>query len=71
VLKSIKNEFAFEEKDSLLRKDISFRDISNVFNNIESTIYNDFCHTNEYANKLVSEKITEQLVPNFKTTENK
>jgi hypothetical protein len=56
MLKSKKNEFAFEKKDSLLKKDISFEDISNVFNHIESTIYNDFCHTNEYADKLVSEK---------------
>jgi hypothetical protein len=71
MLKSIKNQFAFEKKDSLLKKDISFHDISIVFNNIESTIYNDFYYTNEYADKLVAEKITEQLVPNFKTTENK
>jgi hypothetical protein len=54
------------KKKILLKKDISFHDISIVFNNIESTIYNDFYYTNEYANKLVAEKIIEQFVPNFK-----
>ncbi|PKH50798.1 hypothetical protein CXF68_08905 [Tenacibaculum sp. Bg11-29] len=65
------NSYNLIQKDSLLKKDITFHDISNVFNNIESTIYTDFCHTNEYANKLVAEKITKKLVPYFKTTENK
>jgi lysophospholipase L1-like esterase len=41
-------------KDSLMIHDDTFVDISDAFDNIEKTVYFDFCHTGEYGNQLVA-----------------
>ncbi|WP_420571710.1 hypothetical protein [Kordia sp.] len=54
-------------KDSLMIKDTTFVDISNVFDNTEKTIYFDFCHTGEVGNKLVANKIFPHIKPLLET----
>ena len=58
-------------KDSLMIKDSTFIDISDVFDTEEKTIYVDFCHTGELGNQLVAARIFEYLKPVLtpKTTE--
>jgi lysophospholipase L1-like esterase len=43
--------------------DSTFIDISDVFNNEDKTIYFDFCHTGEFGNKLVADRIFKYLEP--------
>ncbi|WP_034061029.1 SGNH/GDSL hydrolase family protein [Lacinutrix jangbogonensis] len=50
-------------KNSLMSKDITFVDISNIFDTEEKTIYIDFCHTGELGNLLVAKKIFSYLKP--------
>ena len=59
--------------DSVMIKDSTFLDISDVFNSENKTIYFDFCHTGEFGNKLVANKILEYIEPELqaKATENK
>ncbi|WP_046743960.1 SGNH/GDSL hydrolase family protein [Kordia zhangzhouensis] len=49
--------------DSLMIKDTTFVDISDVFDTTEKTIYFDFCHTGEFGNQLVANKIFEHIQP--------
>tara|TARA_R110002049_G_scaffold309292_2_gene520347 strand:- start:7469 stop:8641 length:1173 start_codon:yes stop_codon:yes gene_type:complete len=44
-------------KDSLMIRDSTFIDISDVFDAEEKTIYVDFCHTGEPGNQLVAKKM--------------
>jgi len=50
-------------KDSLMIKDSTFIDISDVFDNAEKTVYFDFCHTGELGNKLVAKRMFDYLKP--------
>ena len=54
-------------QDSLMINDTTFVDISNIFDDIEKTIYLDFCHKGEYGNQLVAaamfSTIKSELVP--------
>ncbi|WP_299887550.1 SGNH/GDSL hydrolase family protein [uncultured Lacinutrix sp.] len=49
--------------DSLMIKDNTFVDISNVFDTAKQTIYFDFCHTGELGNQLVAKRIFEYIKP--------
>jgi lysophospholipase L1-like esterase len=51
------------QKDSVMIKDSTFVDISDVFDNAGKTVYFDFCHTGELGNKLVSARIFKYLKP--------
>lgn len=53
-------------KDSLMIKDSTFADISNVFDTAKQTIYVDFCHTAELGNQLVANKMFEHIQPLLK-----
>lgn len=50
-------------KDSLMINDTTFVDISDAFDNTDKTIYLDFCHTGEYGNQLVADKMFEYIKP--------
>lgn len=50
-------------KDSIMIKDSTFVDISNVFDNADKTIYFDFCHTGELGNQLVAYKMFAYIKP--------
>jgi lysophospholipase L1-like esterase len=50
-------------KDSVMIKDSTFVDISDVFDNAGKTVYFDFCHTGELGNKLVAARMFEYLKP--------
>lgn len=58
-----KLSYEMVRKDSLMIKDSTFIDISNVFDNSDQTIYIDFCHTGELGNQLVANKIFEYIQP--------
>jgi lysophospholipase L1-like esterase len=51
------------QKDSVMIKDSTFVDISDVFDNAGKTVYFDFCHTGELGNKLVAARIFKYLKP--------
>ncbi|GAA0729686.1 hypothetical protein GCM10009430_40070 [Aquimarina litoralis] len=55
--------YDFIRKDSLMSKDSTFVDISNTFDNESNTIYVDFCHTGEYGNYVVAQKMMKYLKP--------
>ena len=50
-------------KDSLMIKDSTFLDISDTFDYTDKTIYTDFCHTGEYGNQLVAQRIFNTIKP--------
>lgn len=52
--------------DSLMITDSTFVDISDVFDNAQTTIYVDFCHTGEYGNQLVAQKMFDHIQPLLK-----
>ncbi len=56
-------EIAYQKilQDTSFTQNSSFKDISHVFNNSKNPIYTDFCHTGEYANKLVAKEIFETI----------
>ncbi|WP_044400366.1 SGNH/GDSL hydrolase family protein [Lacinutrix sp. Hel_I_90] len=56
-------------KDSLMKSDSTFIDISDVFDTSNKTIYCDFCHTSELGNELVAARIFKYLKPELTTTE--
>ncbi|QHI38107.1 hypothetical protein IMCC3317_34930 [Kordia antarctica] len=58
-------------KNSLMKNDSTFIDISDVFDASDKTIFSDFCHTGELGNQLVAARMFEYLKPELtpKTTE--
>lgn len=53
--------------DLMMKSDTTFVDISNVFNDINKTIYLDFCHTGELGNKLVAKAMAKEFFPYLET----
>ncbi|WP_296381203.1 hypothetical protein [Winogradskyella sp.] len=49
--------YDFIKKDATIIDDSTFLDISNAFNNTTKTIYTDFCHTGEFGNLLIAERL--------------
>jgi hypothetical protein len=44
-------------KDSTLKINYNFHNLSGAFNFEKATIFTDFCHTGEFGNKIIAEKI--------------
>ncbi|MDN3664277.1 SGNH/GDSL hydrolase family protein [Algibacter miyuki] len=55
--------YSIIRKDALMKTDSTFLDISTVFDTSEKTIYTDFCHTGEYGNQLVADRIFKEIEP--------
>ncbi|MFK7748046.1 MAG: hypothetical protein AB8B65_06635 [Kordia sp.] len=50
-------------KDSLMITDSTFVDISDAFDTTDRAVYFDFCHTGEYGNQLVAERMFVHIQP--------
>ncbi|WP_430410411.1 hypothetical protein [Kordia sp.] len=50
-------------KDSLMINDSTFVDISDAFDTAEKTIYTDFCHTGEFGNRLIANRMFAHIKP--------
>lgn len=48
------------------KKDDHFYDISDIFDDIDETLYADFAHISEESNELVARKIAEKIIPYLK-----
>lgn len=47
--------------DSTMIESSNFSDISQVFNDVDRTIYTDYCHTGEYGNTLVALELFKEI----------
>jgi hypothetical protein len=45
-----------------LRSDPAFCDLSEVFKDAESLVFLDFCHTTEYANESIAQRLVQRLI---------